>query len=379
MSFEQPNRIVTTSRVAASPLTPDGKRFVYASDEFERPASLMAFDVSPGSTDRTPLVRPGALLVPEPPDRLRLGVPVADVAFALRDLEASDPETGVAESGVKCDPDPAIDPRSAPAQHRPTSDETQGAQPRLLRGLFGLAMLTSGHVAIIDVDDFDAPCRRPRSRNELDDQDFRGCASDARLPDNSARYGDPWFFTLDGTEAGSHRDGQVSCNMASLPLSFSDARQDSSDGTGAASLVAFPGSRTTRSRSTFPPQNEPKLLAVPFEPASADQVPGASGVHRSLCTSRTRRGAFVRSNLRCSRRSRCRSSSRAPFRRGERGARLRGPILGEFPGSIVWIPRPDDEGLRIEDGAAEFCDRGVYDLDMLGGRKRLGVRTRPSA
>src|SRR5690606_23706820 len=49
----RPDRVVTTSRVAASPLTPSGRRFVYAIDDTDAPnASVMAFDVSPGSTDR---------------------------------------------------------------------------------------------------------------------------------------------------------------------------------------------------------------------------------------------------------------------------------------------------------------------------------------
>jgi hypothetical protein len=49
VSYEDPSRVVTTSRVAVSPLTSSGKRFVYAIDELDQPsASIMAFDVSSG-------------------------------------------------------------------------------------------------------------------------------------------------------------------------------------------------------------------------------------------------------------------------------------------------------------------------------------------
>src|SRR5512140_1343128 len=47
MSFLDPGRTVTTKKVAVSPLTTDGKRYLYAIDEFDV-GSVMAFDVSPG-------------------------------------------------------------------------------------------------------------------------------------------------------------------------------------------------------------------------------------------------------------------------------------------------------------------------------------------
>ncbi|HEX6274583.1 MAG TPA: hypothetical protein VFZ53_16180, partial [Polyangiaceae bacterium] len=216
-SFDEPGREVLTSKIAASPLTPDGRRFVYAIDSTDLPTSLMMFDVSPGSTNRTPLVRPGSLLIPEPPDRIRLAASIADVSFALRDLEATDPDTGVAESGVKCDPDPAIDEDSPGALHRPTSDKSRGAQPRLLRGLFGLAMLTTGHVAVIDVDDFDAPCRRPTSTNPEGTTDFRGCVNDSSLDEARAKFGIPAgesvFYTSNGLASGGATvTNETSCN-----------------------------------------------------------------------------------------------------------------------------------------------------------------------
>ncbi|HEY6078877.1 MAG TPA: hypothetical protein VIW29_08740, partial [Polyangiaceae bacterium] len=93
MSLTEPWRVVTTRRVAASPLTPSGKRYVYAIDPEDQPgASVMAFDVSPDATDPTPIVRPGSPELPgEKPDRLAIGSSARDVSFVYRDLPYSDP------------------------------------------------------------------------------------------------------------------------------------------------------------------------------------------------------------------------------------------------------------------------------------------------
>ncbi|HYQ18284.1 MAG TPA: hypothetical protein VEQ58_21060, partial [Polyangiaceae bacterium] len=179
MSLREPWRVVTTRRVAASPLTPAGQRFVYAVDTEDQPgASVMAFDVSPGSTDPTPIVRSGSPeLAGEKPDRLAVGSSVRDVAFAYRDIPYVDPATGAAQFGSRCDPNPdATDPAALLA--RPNADYSVGARPGLLRGLFGFVLLTNGNIAVIDVDDFDAACRRPIASNPDSMPDFRGCAND---------------------------------------------------------------------------------------------------------------------------------------------------------------------------------------------------------
>jgi hypothetical protein len=112
----------------------------------------MAFDVSPASLDRTPIVRPGSARIPfEPPDRVRLGGPAADLTFAFRDLPLEDLDTKVAVEGVLCDPDPTLSTRRASTRYRPVGDFSSGARPRLLRGLFALVVLTSGQIVVIDV------------------------------------------------------------------------------------------------------------------------------------------------------------------------------------------------------------------------------------
>ncbi len=126
-SLQNPARAVYTSKLAVSPVTPKNERFLYAIDESDRRSpSVMAFDVSPGSNLRTPIVRPGSPRLPlEPADRIGFASAAVDVGFALRDLPASD-ENGVAVTGVLCDPLP-----NAPApggEYQPNADFTSGAR-----------------------------------------------------------------------------------------------------------------------------------------------------------------------------------------------------------------------------------------------------------
>jgi hypothetical protein len=264
MAFEDPTRSVTTSRVAVSPLTPSGKRFVYAVDPNDRPAaSMMAFDVSPGSTNRTPVLRQGSLRTPgEQADRIQFHSPVSDVAFALRDLPQQD-DTGVAPAGLYCDPDPATDPNDPAALYRPAADFTQGARPELLRGLFGFAMLTNGDVMVIDVDDFDAPCRRPQTMNPLESADFRGCKND--------QFSEPLSDASVPTVTQ-----EVSCNMVQphRVRSAVPGAVTSTSGVSAPSLRAFPQFETPERSVQFTPDDQPKLLAVNFPSPDGEQVDG---------------------------------------------------------------------------------------------------------
>lgn len=205
-SFEQPERVVTTSRVALSPRTADGRRFAYAVDELgDEQASIMVFDLTPGVVSRTPLVRPGSVdAFLEPPDRIEFGSPVKDVAFALFDQPEPDVATGVGTVGTLCDPDPRASSTSIGASYRSSNDFVTGAAPRKLRGLFGYALLGSGSLALIDIEDFDAPCRRPHVANPDAVPDWRGCAGDPAGID---------YYTLDQEAGGTPTvSDEVSCN-----------------------------------------------------------------------------------------------------------------------------------------------------------------------
>ncbi len=163
-SVVRPEREVVTRAVAVSPTTSDGKKFVYAVDL--REGSVMVFDVSVGSVDRTPLIRRNPVLYPfSPPDRISLAVPVRAVEFALHDVPIADPSTGVAPVGVLCDPD---NDSALGAAYRTASDFSGGAGPRVLRGVFAFLALTNGQVVVVDVDDFDEACRGPKDSGECE-------------------------------------------------------------------------------------------------------------------------------------------------------------------------------------------------------------------
>lgn len=265
MSVREPQRVVTTRRVAVSPLTPSGKQFVYAIDAEDQPgASVMVFDVSPpsdlgpGSTDPTPIVRPGSPEVPgEKPDRLALSASAKDVTFAYRDLPYVDPATGVGTFGTFCDPDPGASKDSPGALARPSADFLSGARPGLLRGLFGFILLSNGTIAVVDVEDFDAPCRRPIQANPEARPDFRGCAGDPAVG----------FFTEDRNADGPPTvTDEVSCRIVE-PHRFRGstlAVTNPEVGVRAPALRGFPQLSLPPAAASSPPEARPRLLAVPF-------------------------------------------------------------------------------------------------------------------
>jgi hypothetical protein len=158
-SAVDPSRVVTTSAVAVSPQTLGGKRYVYAVD-FADSGSIMVFDVSDDASARTPLSLGDPKYLPyAPPDRIALGVPAQGVAFARHDLPVIDTgAVGSTRAGERCKPDDPNDVNRAPV---PTY-AGPGAGPYSLRGVFGFAVLNDGRLAVIDVDDLDANCRRPQ-------------------------------------------------------------------------------------------------------------------------------------------------------------------------------------------------------------------------
>ncbi|HVW25966.1 MAG TPA: hypothetical protein VHC69_11400 [Polyangiaceae bacterium] len=278
VAFGDPGRIVTTTRLAASPLTippgdqpvTAGNRYLYAIDQFV--GSVMMFDVSPGSTNRTPLLRTHAALLPfEQPDRLDFGSPARDVAFALRDHVQVDPATGSQRFGQFCNPDPSISPLDPGALYRPAADLSTGASPSFLRGVFGFAALDNGHVAVVDVQDFDAPCRRPIYPNPGPDEDFRGCANDVVPKSKGGLY--------QTTALVPTVTDEVSCNVVETNRERSAAaiRNDVTLGVHAPSLITFPTLVSDQGRSL--PTNgtpdglkNPRMLGVDFSAKDKAQV-----------------------------------------------------------------------------------------------------------
>lgn len=263
-SYTHPDALITTRRVAVSPLTSKGERFVYAVEEssVSTAGSVMVFDVSEGSAQRTPLMREGALRIQqEPPDRIQFAQEAADVEFVQRQVPAFDPATGVSMQQVSCDP-LETDADEPGAQYQPNSDLNAGAGPSRLRGTFAMVALHSGQVAVVDVDDLDAPCRRPTSVNPGVDADFRGCSGDPNVN----------FAALQTVS------GELSCRVIephrarSSTYFLNDARRGR-----VAALRQFPRLSSQSGRSLPTDQSEegkkyPMLLAADFLSGEPAQV-----------------------------------------------------------------------------------------------------------
>jgi hypothetical protein len=163
-----PSRVVQVKEIAISPPTREFKRFVYAIDRND--GSIMVYDITdPATMQRTPLSRPHPELNPfQPPDRIAFSAPAVSVAFARHDLPLArigDRQLTNTAAGVLCNPNHNVDgnPDGDLGFYYRASAAEPGDPigPRRLRGIFGFATLANGQVLPIDVDDWDAPCRRP--------------------------------------------------------------------------------------------------------------------------------------------------------------------------------------------------------------------------
>jgi len=181
-SLVNPARRVVVGALAVSPPTHDYHRYLYAVDSEN--GSLMVYDVTdPASTSRVPMQRPHAELNPfVPADRIAFSSPVATLSFVTHDwplpsqTEGSNPVHTY--TGLQCNPNPNAHPdpttfvegdagEGLGAYYR--ADQVGIIQagaavtnfPFRLRGVFAFVTLSTGTIVAIDVDDWDAPCRRP--------------------------------------------------------------------------------------------------------------------------------------------------------------------------------------------------------------------------
>lgn len=204
-SLVDPSRVVSVRDIAVSPPTREYKRFLYAVDRKE--GSIAVFDVTdPVNADRSPMRRPHPELNPfQPPDRISFSAPVVAVAFARHDFPLTR-INGVAvpsaQTGLLCNPNPNLDPLGNSSDrgvfYRANStDPIVGLGPGRLRGIFAFATLSNGAIVGIDVDDWDAPCRRPQQLTGKDTSND-GLAVDvgslalAQLPPTGPNDFDPY-------------------------------------------------------------------------------------------------------------------------------------------------------------------------------------------
>jgi hypothetical protein len=221
-SLAQPSRAVTISALAISPTTRDYRRFLYAVDATDSPASIIVYDITdPIHSPHVPLRRPHSNLVPlQPEDRIAFSAGVSALAFVQHDwpLAVTGGGTliaGAASTGLLCNPNPNVDlfslDASADAQtfsdpganYRASSiafaDEPLG--PSRLRGIFAFATLSNGEVMTIDVDDWDAPCRRPQLM-EVQDGSPGGYTNAITPPEPRNTDGGPYEAPFTGITNG---------------------------------------------------------------------------------------------------------------------------------------------------------------------------------
>ncbi len=177
-SLAQPSRQVHVGGLSISPPTSQYLIYLYAIDSSD--GSLMVYDVTdPVASPHLPQIRPHPELNPfEPVDRISFSSPVATVAFVQHDWPVppnavnNDLDPVHAYTGLLCNPNQNAHPNSTTfnnfgAYYRVDQAAQIQAQatalnfPTRLRGIFAFATLTNGTIATVDVDDWDAPCRRP--------------------------------------------------------------------------------------------------------------------------------------------------------------------------------------------------------------------------
>jgi hypothetical protein len=356
-SYLDPNAVITTSKVAASALTPLGKRFVYAVDSSSSATagSVIPFDVSPSASTRRPLIRERSTWTPfEPPDRIVFPQDVSDVEFMFRDVPAL--ENNVAIDGIACEPDPRRSDEIG-ARYRPSDDRLTGAAPRKLRGTFGLAALHSGRIGVIDVEDLDAACRRPLGANRGASENDRGCANDPEVPLDK-------YQELNGLATVS---GELSCNVVEPHRVRSQSFfVNAIDGTRAGALRAFPTlaletGRAVATDQSIEGRNLPRMLAARQTPdQTATLVVGDFGYSTSDPA-----GVRLELDPNLATRSSVLVSFNEPraFSPNEDFAATYEGLIGA--NGQAYVVADSDGFLRIDEGVnGSFCEGGVQDQDL---------------
>ncbi len=235
-SLANPGRVVTTTEVAVSPTTHDFKRYLYALDD--REGTILVYDATdPLTANRSPMVRPNAELVPaQPPDRIRFAAPITSFSFVRHDLPLNNypgQTPGVLKTGLQCNPNRGVDHDDVARSQGPFSIDPEGNQfddvtlgayyranisqtiglgPARLRGLFAFATLSNGVVVVIDVDDWDAACRRPEAMGPK----FQN--SSLQIPQVDGTDFDPYHWTDTGSLGVNKSDVNVDTNEAFFPI-----------------------------------------------------------------------------------------------------------------------------------------------------------------
>lgn len=185
ISSADPTGTLSVRDIAVSPPTRELKRYLYAVEAAQ--GSLLVYDVTDkASSYRKPLVRPHAELQPfQPADRIQFSAAVNAVTFARHDV----PLSGVGTvSGALCNPS------QSEGYVESSSQATPVLGPKRLRGVFGFVALANGQIVVLDVDDWDAPCRRPAN---LSEEPRASSISEPQIAQPGDPYGVPLLASAD--------------------------------------------------------------------------------------------------------------------------------------------------------------------------------------
>lgn len=388
LSFDYPSDPVYTRGLSVSSRTLAGtstkQRFLYAvetgryeqqSKQNDGIGSVMVFDLADGASP-APVVRAHSREITyEPADRIRFESPVKELQLITRDAPIPDEVSETAEVGVLCDPYPSS--QSAGTLYRTNGDYDKGAGPRKLRGVFGVMALGNGVLHAIDIEDWDAPCRRPVEANTLatGGVDWRGCAPDPKL--SGLRY------EIEAEQERTVTD-EASCNVIEphRVRSASYFTTNGTVGTHAPSLATFPR-LSSKENGDLPTGNGdvegkyPQMLAVGFPAERAsDAELGSTFVYvdnTRYSLSPTDRNRIERDPAKASSNSLLLplEEPRAYSSQEEFSATYEGIVLNRDSGLLPQHPSNDpgpgfDGPLTpgeflLKDRDARFCSNGVED------------------
>ncbi|HEY6463644.1 MAG TPA: hypothetical protein VIY73_25925, partial [Polyangiaceae bacterium] len=222
-SIVEPRRRVVLGAIAISPPTHDYKRYLYAVDSSDFVSSVIVFDITdPVASPHVPMQRPHPELNPfSPPDRLWFSAPVSTLAFVQHDWSLPSPSEGTSPihqyTGLLCNPSWVAHPSATAFADRGAyyrADQagliqTNGTLvnfPTRLRGVFAFVTLSNGVVVTVDVDDWDAPCRRPdpmTSSTILGSLDVPETTADQTTDDNPYDVPESYNPAVSGTNGTS--------------------------------------------------------------------------------------------------------------------------------------------------------------------------------
>lgn len=192
VSSADPTGTLSVRDIAISPPTRDFRRYLYAVEAAQ--GSLLVYDVTDkASTYRKPLVRPHAELQPfQPVDRIQFAAAINTVTFARHDVPLLDGNGSL--SGLLCNPDGKGSPGTRYVES--SSEVAPPIGPKRLRGVFGFAALANGQIVVLDVDDWDAPCRRPAN---VSDTPRVSSITEPQIEKAGDPYGVPTLTSADET------------------------------------------------------------------------------------------------------------------------------------------------------------------------------------